>query len=325
MRALAGDIGGTNARLASVEIVGGRARVEDPIQYPSAAFRGLGEIVRRYFADVGGSFDRACFGVAGPVVDGVCEATNLPWVIRVDDLAQHIGIERVALINDFQAIGHALPLLGDGDLVTLQAGEPTERGVLALIGAGTGLGEGFLVWDAGHYRVCASEGGHATFAAQSALEWGLAEQLRAAHGHVSYERLVSGPGLVNIYQYLAAREMAGAERSAAWDDVAREGAAAITRHAEAHTDERCVQAVDMFAAAFGAQAGNLALTVMATGGVFVAGGIAARMADKLRDGTFMSAFRAKGRLSPLLERIPVHAIVNPSVGLVGAASIASSL
>src|SRR5215208_6201871 len=229
MRALAGDVGGTNARLAAVELAGGKVRVEVARSYRSAEYAGLGEIVRRFMSEAGSDFDSACFGVAGPVVDGVCEATNLPWVIRVDSLARGIGIERTAIINDFQAIGHALPLLAGDDLMTLQEGEPTKHGVLALIGAGTGLGEGFLVWDVNHYRVCASEGGHATFAPRTSVEWGLCEYLQRVHGgHVSYERVVSGPGLVSVYRYLVEREVEGDDRSVAWADVEREGAAAVS-------------------------------------------------------------------------------------------------
>ena len=325
MRALAGDVGGTNARLAAVDVGAGTAQVLLTRQYPSAEYGVLGEIVRQFAQEARMRFDRACFGVAGPVIDGVFEATNLSWSVRVQELAEEIGVERTALINDFQAIGHALPLLGPGDLVTLQAGEAQEHGVLGVIGAGTGLGEGFLVWDMNHYRVCASEGGHTTYAPRTAVEWGLSEHLASEYGHVSFERVVSGPGLVNVYRYLAARDMAAAESSAAWADVAREGAAAISRHALAGSDPLCVQALDIFTAAYGAQAGNLALTVMSTGGMYIAGGIAARVVDKLRDGSFIAAFRDKGRLSPVLERMPVHAIVNPNVGLVGAAAVAARL
>ena len=323
MRALAGDVGGTNARLAAVEIKDGKASVLLARHYQSTEYAGLGEIARRFMSEARIEFDRACFGVAGPVVNGVVETTNLPWVIRVDSLAQGIGIPRTAIINDFQAIGHALPLLDAGDLATLQEGEPTRHGVLALIGAGTGLGEGFLVWDVDHYRVCASEGGHTTFAARTPDEWGLHEHLGETYGHVSYERVVSGPGLVNVYRYLAGR--AAARDGAVWQEVEQEGGAAVTRHAIEGTDAHCVKALDMFITAYGAQAGNLALTVMATGGVYVGGGIAAKMVDKLRDGTFMRGFLDKGRLSRVLERVPVHVIVNPNVGLIGAAAVAAGL
>ncbi|HKG95907.1 MAG TPA: glucokinase, partial [Gemmatimonadaceae bacterium] len=190
---------------------------------------------------------------------------------------------------------------------------------------GTGLGEGFLVWDVDHYRVCASEGGHATFAPRTAVEWGLCEHLQRAYGHVSYERVVSGPGLVNVYRFLVERGAPTGERSAALADVEREGAAAVTRHALAGSDPVCVHALQIFISAFGTQAGNLALTVMSTGGVYIGGGVATHVSERMRDGAFVTAFRDKGRLSPLLERMPVHVIVNPNVGLVGAAAVAASL
>lgn len=323
MRVLAGDIGGTNARLAVVEVEPASLRVLHARVFASAEHAGLDEIVRAFCAETGPAVERAAFGVAGPVQDGECRTPNLPWDVRRRELAAATGIADTALINDFRALGHALPLLGAADLVTLQAGEPDERGVRALIGAGTGLGQAFLIHDGQRYRVLPSEGGHASFAAGSELEWGLARWLAAEHGHVSWERVLSGPGLVGVYRYLASRPGARENPAVRAEMERGDAAAVITRHALEAGDALCQQALDVFVAAYGAQAGNLALTVLATGGVYLGGGIAPRILRKLEGGGFVRAFRHKGRLSELLARVPVHVIVNPEAGLLGAAAYAA--
>ncbi len=323
MRVLAGDIGGTNARLAIAEVEGPAVRIVAERRFPSASAPGLASIVKRFLDGAGEAPPRACFGIAGPVVDGEVKTPNLPWVVNAKALATEIGIPCTTLINDFHAVGHALPFLGPADLVTLQEGVPEEHGTLALIGAGTGLGEGFLVWDADHYRVLASEGGHANFAARDAVEWGLRGTLLDEFGHVSAERVLSGPGLARIYRYLASTGFAP-ERPDLRREIDREDpAAVVTRHALAGDDPLSVKALDVFVSAYGAQAGNLAITVFATGGVFVAGGIAPRIVPKLSDGAFVASFRGKGRLAELLARIPVKVITNGDVGLLGAAAAAA--
>jgi glucokinase len=315
---LAGDIGGTNARLAVVRIERRTIAVEEMRGYASREFPGLAPIVRDFLARVGNGLDRACFGIACPVVEGECETPNLPWTVSARRLAVEIGIPRTRVINDLDAIAFGIERLGTGDLVTLQEGVPAEHGVIGLIGAGTGLGQAFLAWDGARYRTYASEGGHASFAARTALEWELQRDLEARYGHVSCERILSGPGLVNIYRFLASREDAR-EHPTVHQDVERDGAAAISRHALAATDPLCGTALDIFASAYGAQAGNVALHVLATGGMYVVGGIAPAIVEKLRDGTFISAFRDKGRMEDLLARIPVHVVMNGNVGLFGAA------
>jgi glucokinase len=326
MRILAGDIGGTHARIAAVEPDGYRLRIVRQQSYRSSDHSGLGAIVKRFRAEgeTAEEFETACFGIACPIVDGICKAPNLPWVIRVSELAEEIGIERSAIINDFAAVGHAIDRLGEDDLVTLQRGEPRLHRPIAVIGAGTGLGQAFLLWNGTYYEVHPSEGGHTTFAAQSPREWGLASYLVRTYGHVSNERVLSGRGLADIYWCLVEDRRAD-PRTSVGKEVDRDGAAAVSRHALAGTDALCVEALDIFASVFGAQAGNLALTVLSTGGVYLAGGIATRIVDKLLDGAFISAFRAKGRLSPVLEKMPVHVIVNPYVGLIGAAAVATRL
>lgn len=324
MRVLAGDIGGTSARVAIFDIDHDEARMLRQRRYASEDFPGLAPIVRTFLADVTDPPDRACFGVACPVVDGTCAGTNLSWTIDIASLPEEIGIPRAAVINDLHAVGRGLQRLGPGDLATLQAGEPRKRGPIAVMAAGTGLGEAYLTWSGDEYLVHDSEGGHGSFSPGNELEWGLARWVESGFGHASCERVLSGPGLVNIYGYLVAS--GGASRQPGVQARPEGGdAAVIGRNALAGTDPLSVEALDLFVSMLGAEAGNLALTVMATGGVYLAGGIAPRIVAKLRDGTFIRAFRAKGRLSDLLERVPVHAILNPHVGLIGAADAALHL
>jgi glucokinase len=322
MRVLAGDIGGTSARLAIVEVDTDAVRVVHSQRFTSKDFPRLAPIVRAFLTDVVERPSRACFAIACPVFDGKCRGTNLAWDIDVRALREAIGVPRTEVINDLQAIGHGLRRLGPTDLLPLQVGEPNERGVVAVIGAGTGLGEAFVTRRGDTYQVHSSEGGHTSFGAQSDLECGLQRWLAKRFGHVSYERIVSGPGLVSIYQYL--RESGEAEEQAGVrSEMERaDPAAVISRLGLAGTDQLCVRALDMFVSAYGAKAGNFALTVMATGGMYIAGGIAPRIAPKLRDGAFMTAFRDKGRLSDVLARIPVNIVTNPHVGLIGAAMVA---
>jgi glucokinase len=258
------------------------------------------------------------------VTDGHCRLTNLPWTIDAHELARAVRIPHTSLINDFVAVGHGLGLLGPADLATLQPGVAAEHGVIALLGPGTGLGQGFLVWDGSRYRVQASEGGHVDFAPRDELEWRLFQFLRDELAHVSYERVTSGPGLANIYRYLAATGVLE-EAAAVRGEIAQEDAAAvIVRHALAETDPLCSKALDVLTSVLGAQAGNLALTVLALGGVYLAGGIAPRVVTRLKEGPFVPSFRCKGRLSELLSRVPVWVVMNPNVGLLGAAAVAAS-
>lgn len=292
-------------------------------QFHSRDFPGLAAVVQRFRATLNLAPERACFGVAGPVIDGHCRGTNLPWTIDERELAAVTGIAQTRLINDFAAVGYGLALLGPDDVVTLQRGTRAERGTIAVIGAGTGLGEGFLVWDGARYRVEPSEGGHVTFAARDDFECGLLRALRSEFGHVSYERVASGPGLVRIYHYLARSGYAAEQPAVRQEQERGDPAEVIVRHALDDSDGLCAKALDAFISVLGAQAGNLALTVCALGGVYLAGGIAPRIVAKLKAGPFLSSFSSKGRLFPLLARIPVHVILNPRVGLLGAAAAAA--
>ena len=323
MIVLAGDIGGTNVRLALVDVSDHALRIVQEERFATRSFPGLGPIVRRFCTDIGTRPDRACFGVPGPVVSEACEAPHLPWKLDARQLAAEVSIPNIRFINDFSAVGYGVERLGPGDLVTLQEGTPVARGPIALLGAGTGLGEGCLIWDGERYQVYPSEGGHADFAARDALQWKLVKFLRTVYGRVSYDRVLSGPGLANIYRFLAALGETR-EQPAVRAEITREDpAAVVTRHGLAGTDLLCVQALHLFVSAYGAQAGNLGLTLFATGGVYIAGGIAPRIVDKLKDGTFVAAFRDKGRLSHLAAVLPVHVIVNPAIGVLGAAAAAA--
>jgi len=323
MIVLAGDVGGTNARLATVELNGHTARVARQTTYASREYPGFTPIVRRFCEEMESRPDRACFGIACPVVEDDCTAPNLPWTINARKLAVEIEIPRTAIINDFVAVGYGIELLEPPDLATLQEGSPTPQGPIALIGAGTGLGQGFLLWEGDHYRVLPSEGGHGDYAPSDELQTGLLGFLRRRFDRVSWERLLSGAGLVNIYNYLLASAVSPEQATVRAEMEKEDPPAVIARHGLARTDALSDRALDLFCEIFGAQAGNLALTMIATGGVYLAGGIAPRIVERLRSGPFLTAFHDKGRLSGLLSRIPVHVIMNPNVALLGAAAVAA--
>lgn len=322
MIVLAGDIGGTHARLALMDVGPRTLAILRRQDYSSHEYPGLAPIVQRFLEAGGPRPERACLGIAGPVIEQRARTSNLPWTVDATDLAQASGIGDIRLVNDFAAVGHAVERLGPGDVITLQQGLARKHGAIALIGAGTGLGEGFLVWDGARYRGYGSEGGHVTFAATNEIEWGLERFLRKDHDTVSYERVLSGAGITAIYRYLKGAGIAP-EQTAVRAEMAREDpAAVVTRHALGNSDALCGQALDLFITVYGRHAGHLALTVLAGGGVYIAGGIAPRIIPRLSSGGFVAAFRAQGRLSDFAAAVPVHVIVNPDVGLVGSAAAA---
>ncbi|GAB6043491.1 glucokinase [Endothiovibrio diazotrophicus] len=336
MKVLAGDLGGTKTLLAIVECVdagGGTVRCEPLLEhrYPSEAWAGLEPMLRDFLEAAGGLADGVaygCIGVAGPVdEEGAGERaaiTNLPWSLESGGLAEASGLSRLRLINDFQAIGYGIEALGAEALHTLQAGTPRPRGPRAVIGAGTGLGQALQVWCDGYYEVLPTEGGHASFAPQDEEQQRLLAVLRETFGHVSYERLVSGQGLVNIHRFLEGSGLAAGEalRVAM---AAGDAAAAISEAALAGSDPSAIHALELFVRIYGAQAGNLALTTVCSGGLFVAGGIAPKILHKLQEVAFLEAFNAKGRMAKVTATIPVHVVTEPRVGLFGAALAASRL
>jgi len=260
--------------------------------------------------------------VAGPIRDGLCQITNLPWRIDIRQLGQAFGWPRVHLLNDLEAVAWGIPALAADDLAVLQAGEEGAGGNACVLAAGTGLGEAGLFWDGQRHHPFATEGGHADFAPASVLEEELLGWLRQRHGHVSWERLVSGPGIGNLYHFLA--ERADGQSSQAGEAtllVAEDGddlAATIATRAAAGSCRLCRATLDLFARLYGREAGNLALKHLALGGVYLAGGIAPRHLGLLGAGGFLEAFLDKGRMTPLLLRMPVKVILNPRVALYGA-------
>jgi glucokinase len=330
MEVLAGDIGGTKALLAVVAIDLGsprRAAVIDSRRYESRKFPGLEAVCRAFAEETGRPLPRrAGFGVAGPVVDGRCHATNLPWVIDERHLAAQLSAERVALANDFGALGQGLPFVAQEKMTALNEGVRVAGGPIALLGAGTGLGEAVIVTTAGGGReLLSSEGGHTDFAPRTEVEIDLLRFLQRRYDHVSWERLLSGDGLVNLAEATAHREGVALPPRLA-EQIARDRAqapAVVTELARAQ-EPVCQKALRFFCRLYGAEAGNLALTTLSTGGVFVAGGIAPRILPELTDGTFRQAFLDKGRMRRLLESIPVHVVLDPLTPLYGAAALAAA-
>ncbi len=323
MKVLAGDIGGTSTRLALFEVAGEGLRRLDEERFPSRQFPGLEGIVRKFLDSRGASCERACFGIAGPVKGGRCETTNLPWVVEARRLEKDLGIRRVSLVNDLEANAHGIPGLGVEDFLVINAGNPDPAGNAAIISAGTGLGEAGLFREGKKVRPFATEGGHASFAPRSDLEIELLKHLSGQHEHVSWERVVSGPGLVTLYQFLLRHRGVQAPAWLAGEMQASDPAAAISNAALAGRCPISVEALEWFVSLYGAEAGNLALKMLATGGVFVGGGIAPRIARKLGTGEFMRAFRDKGRMGSLLEAMPVKVILNEETALLGAALYAA--
>jgi glucokinase len=305
---LAGDIGGTNTRLALVD--GDVRRFEAIEIYPSAAHESLEEMVRAFLHAHPAQPSAASFGIAGPVRDGHVDVTNLAWPVDATRLAPLLHLDRVLLLNDLEANAWGIAALGPDDFHVLNEGDHDAAGNAGVCSAGTGLGEAGLYWDGERHHVFACEGGHTDFAPLDEVQEGLREFLAGEYGHVSYERVCSGMGLVNIYRYLAG--------SCAFD------AARISSLALAEADETAVAALDLMVAIYGAEAGNLALKLMATGGIYLGGGIAPRILPRLQTGAFMDAFTTKGRFSELLASIPVRVILNDRTALMGAALAAAT-
>ncbi|HEY3445644.1 MAG TPA: glucokinase [Myxococcales bacterium] len=321
MTLLAGDIGGTKTVLALVE----EGVIRRREVFPSAQYADLSSLVSLFLGADKGHLARACFGVAGPVLDDTCQATNLPWRIEARGLERDLGLQRVSLVNDFHALSIGITELPASDFAVLHDAPSDPRGPWVVLGAGTGLGEAIIIRGPVGYEVVSSEGGHTDFGPRDDLEIDLLRFLRERHGRVSYERIVSGPGLVNLYEFFRSREPAAAspavEAQLAADPLGR--AACISGHAMKGDDALCQKALDLFVSVYGSEAGNLALKVVARGGVYVAGGIAPKILPRLVDGAFERSYLTKGRLSAVLARTPVKVVKNPDAGLLGAAAIAA--
>jgi glucokinase len=321
---LAGDIGGTNARLAYFQSRNGHLTVAAEGVFPSREHRGLDEIVAQFVKSQGTGPGIACFGVAGPVRNGKVETSNLPWTVEASRLASELALPSVYLINDLEANAWGIASLEEKDLVSLNRVKGTPVGNQGVISAGTGLGEAGLYWDGKNYDVFASEGGHCDFAPRNELEVDLFRYLAARFGHVSYERIVSGPGLVNVYRFFRDTHR-GDEPAWLTEEFAHSDAGAtISRAAISGKSPLAEHALDLWISIYGAEAGNLALKLMATGGIYLGGGIAPKLVSKLAGPLFMQAFLNKGRMQALLESIPVRVIVNDKIALFGAARYAAA-
>ncbi len=321
---LAGDIGGTSTRIGLFDVVAGKVEPVVTETYVSREHPGLDAIARTFRGVHGQALAGACFGVAGPVIDGHVETPNLAWDVDAARLARTLALPQVGVINDLEANAHGIFTLEAADFVVLNAGAPGATGNIAVISAGTGLGEAGMYWDGARHHPFATEGGHADFAPHTDLELELLRYLRGKlEGHVSWERVVSGPGLASIYEFLRDTGHGSEPDWLAQALRAGDAPAVISAAALDGKSDLCVKALDLFVSAYGDEAGNLALKMMATGGVYLGGGIAPRIVKKLEEPGFMNAFTDKGRLAPLLRTMPVRVIANDKTALFGAARCAA--
>lgn len=342
---IAGDIGGTKTILRLVEQPdhGSMYNLDEAV-YPSRDFPDLVPMVQQFIKAATEHLgytptpQKACFAIAGPVVNNTSNLTNLGWSLDAKRLERELSLEAVSLINDFAAVGYGVLGLTPADLETLQTGKYQEGAPIGVIGAGTGLGQGFIIPDPNGAKVFGSEGGHADFAPRSELEFQMLNYLLDKHNieRISVERVVSGKGIVAIYQFLRDRHFAEelpeiAQIIKSWEQQAGkqektvEPAAVIAEAALENRDRLCEQTMQLFVEAYGAEAGNLALKLLPYGGIYVAGGIAPKILPLIKKGDFIAAFTHKGRMRNLLEMVPVHVVLNPQVGLIGAAICAARL
>lgn len=323
---LVGDMGGTKTVLAVFSAETGPHEPLVEKTYPSGRYGSLEDVITEFLKAVSMPINRACFGVAGPVFTGRAQITNLPWVISEASLCEAFGWEAVKILNDLESVGYAVPILEPADLLTISSGRPVPGGNIAVLAPGTGLGEAFLTYDGGHYRAHPSEGGHVSFGPIDELQMGLLKYMREVKGfsHVSYERVCSGGlGIPNLYAYLKdigyAPEPAWlAERLANSDDPTRViMAAALDLE---NPCKLCSATLDLFVSIMASEAGNLALKVLSTGGIYLGGGIPPRILSHLKKPSFLETLWDKGRFNDMLENMPVHVILNSKAGLLGAAA-----
>src|SRR4051794_19019974 len=316
---LARDIGGPHPRLPPSD-----GDPPEPLALttsPSRNHAGLEEILAAFLAEHPAEVDCACFDVAGPVRNGRVKTTNLPWIVDARQVANTLGLRSIELVNDLAATAYGIADLTTADLETVNRGDPSVGGNLAVVAAGTGLGEAGLIWNGECFHAVATEGSHSDFGPRSALQVELYSFL-ARDGHVSYEDVCSGIGLVTLYRFL--RERSRTAEPAWLADAFRDGDAAATISSAGLTDRDpvCAEALDLMVSIYGAEAGNLALRLLATGGIYIGGGIAPHILPKLRQHSFLESFSAKGRFRAMLEQVPVHVILNERIALLGAARVA---
>ena len=316
---LAGDIGGTKTSLGIFCMGKRRPLMKAFKSYSSREYSGLEKIIKAFFSQNRYRVKRACFGVAGPVEKGICKTTNFPWVVNASKIKNIFGMEMVILINDLSAMAFSVPYLRDSEIHTVNQARPEKNGNISLIAPGTGLGQALLIHTENGYIPVPSEGGHVDFAPNNGLEAGLLQFLWDQYDHVSLERIISGIGILNIYDYL---KSTGKYNEPAWlstkiknDDPAR----AINESARENSQKLCLKTIDVFLSILGAAAGNLALTGLTKGGVYVGGGIPPKLLWRIKEETFMKVFTGKGRFKELMEKIPVNIILNDNAALLGAA------
>lgn len=320
---LAGDIGGTHARVAIFDLADGKLTGVHERVYPTHDFPNLESVVHAFLDQHKVAPAAACFGVAGPVIDNHAHMSNAGWTIDGASLAREAGVKQVSVINDLVANAYGVAALEPRDFLTLNEGKANLRGNAGVISAGTGLGEAGLYFDGHTRRPFATEGGHADFAPADDLQIELLRFLRAEFGRVSVERVLSGGGIYNIYRFLRDTHRGEEPPWLAQEMKSGDAAAAITRAATEKNSPLCAAALDLFVSIYGAEAGNLALRLMASGGIYIGGGIAVKIASRLADPVFMRAFAAKGRMSEIVRQIPVRVILNDSTALIGAARAAA--
>jgi glucokinase len=319
---LAGDIGGTKTLLAIFSVESGMEVPMVEASFASRDFPSLESLVRKFLFETGIKADRACFGVPGPVIGGRSRATNLPWVLDDSRLARSFGFSSVILLNDLVACAHAVPFLTDRDLHTVNPGHAVPGGTKVVVAPGTGLGEAYLTWDGAGYAAHPSEGGHASFAPTTPLETALLAELQKKFDHVSFERVCSGSGVPNIYNFLRDHGHAEEPRWLKEQLAAAEDPVAVVLTTALAGDPPCPLCsltLDTLVAILGSEAGNAALKMLATGGLYLGGGLSSRLLPAIKRSIFMAAFRRKGRMSQLMADIPVKVILNPRAALMGAA------
>ena len=323
---LAGDTGGTKTRLALYEQIGGKFVRQQTETFSSPDYASLEEIIRNFLAKNHVTVKQACFGVPGPVVDGRAVSTNLPWLTDERHITRTLGISSVRLVNDLVATTSSLPFLSPADLLTLHPGLPTgKETTFGVVAPGTGTGVGILYKNGEQFLPLPSEGGHADFAPNTPVEIELLQYLRQKFGRVSYERLLCGPGLVNIYNFLKDSGAAPEPPELAKKMREENPAAVISTIGQSGEFEICVQALDIFVSVLGAKAGSLTLTMLTTGGIYLGGGIPPKITQKLLDGTIIKAFLNKGRLSDFVKSVPLYVIRDDHAALLGSAYLASRL
>jgi len=318
---IAGDIGATKTRLALVSAQTGPREYIAEQEFHTADYKGLQPVVEAFLANAGGKADGACFDVAGPVIDGKAHLTNLPWEFDEAELCRALKLKNVKLLNDLHAIAHAVPHLLPEEMVVINKGQAVAKTALAVLAPGTGLGEAFLIWNGDGYIPCSSEGGHADFGPTNPTQVGLLAFLTARYRHAAYERVCAGSGIPDVYDYLRSIDpSAEVPAFAALLQASRDRTPPILAAAleDSANNPIAAQTLRIVIDVWGAEAGNLAMKVLSTGGVYLAGGLPPRLLPQLRDGAFMQAFSAKGRFAEMLRAMPVH-VVTINAALLGAA------